>query len=336
MCGIVGYIGHREACPILIKGLKRLEYRGYDSAGIALINKNKETNQFDLNIYKAKGKVADLEAMMANKDISGTLGIAHTRWATHGEPNQINAHPHFSEDKDIALVHNGIIENYATLKETLKQEGVEFSSTTDTEVLVQLISFLRKKFSLDLVAAIQLALTKVVGAYAIAVIEKSKPEVLVAARKSSPLVVGLGEDEFFLASDATPIIEYTKKVIYLEDEEIAILERGHDIKITDLKNVEIKHDVSELDLSIDAIEKGGYPHFMIKEIFEQPQTIKNCMSGRLHPESDSIVLSGVHDNLSRYLNARRIIIVACGTCWHAGLIGEQLIEEFCPILVDVD
>ncbi len=336
MCGIVGYIGHREACPILIKGLKRLEYRGYDSAGIALINKNKETNQFDLNIYKAKGKVADLEAMMANKDISGTLGIAHTRWATHGEPNQINAHPHFSEDKDIALVHNGIIENYATLKETLKQEGVEFSSTTDTEVLVQLISFLRKKFSLDLVAAIQLALTKVVGAYAIAVIEKSKPEVLVAARKSSPLVVGLGEDEFFLASDATPIIEYTKKVIYLEDEEIAILERGHDIKITDLKNVEIKHDVSELDLSIDAIEKGGYPHFMIKEIFEQPQTIKNCLSGRLHPESNSIILSGVMDNLSRFVNAKRIIIVACGTSWHAALIGEHLIEEFCRIPVEVE
>ena len=321
---------------ILIKGLKRLEYRGYDSAGIALINKNKETNQFDLNIYKAKGKVADLEAMMANKDISGTLGIAHTRWATHGEPNQINAHPHFSEDKDIALVHNGIIENYATLKETLKQEGVEFSSTTDTEVLVQLISFLRKKFSLDLVAAIQLALTKVVGAYAIAVIEKSKPEVLVAARKSSPLVVGLGEDEFFLASDATPIIEYTKKVIYLEDEEIAILERGHDIKITDLKNVEIKHDVSELDLSIDAIEKGGYPHFMIKEIFEQPQTIKNCLSGRLHPESNSIILSGVMDNLSRFVNAKRIIIVACGTSWHAALIGEHLIEEFCRIPVEVE
>ena len=301
-----------------------------------MISKDNESDNYNLNIYKAKGKVADLEAMMQNKDISGTLGIAHTRWATHGEPNQTNAHPHFSEDHDIALVHNGIIENYATLKETLKQEGVEFTSTTDTEVLVQLISYLRKKFSLDLVAAVQLALTKVIGAYAIAVVEKSKPDVLVAARKSSPLVIGLGEDEFFLASDATPIIEYTKKVIYLEDEEVAIIERGHEIKITNLKNVEVTHDVSELDMSIDAIEKGGYPHFMIKEIFEQPQTIKNCMSGRLHPESNSIILSGVMDNLSRFINARRIIIVACGTSWHAALIGEHLIEEFCRIPVEVE
>ena len=260
MCGIVGYIGYRDACPILMKGLKRLEYRGYDSAGVALISKDNESDNYNLNIYKAKGKVADLEAMMQNKDISGTLGIAHTRWATHGEPNQTNAHPHFSEDHDIALVHNGIIENYATLKETLKQEGVEFTSTTDTEVLVQLISYLRKKFSLDLVAAVQLALTKVIGAYAIAVVEKSKPDVLVAARKSSPLVIGLGEDEFFLASDATPIIEYTKKVIYLEDEEVAIIERGDEIKSTNLKNVEFTHDVRELDLSIDVIENVVYPH----------------------------------------------------------------------------
>lgn len=336
MCGIVGYIGYREACPILIKGLKRLEYRGYDSAGVALITKVGESDNYNLNIYKAKGKVADLEAMMQHKDDSGTLGIAHTRWATHGEPNQINAHPHYSDDGDLALVHNGIIENYATLKETLKQEGVEFVSSTDTEVLVQLIGYFKRKFNLELVAAVQLALSKVVGAYAIAIVEKSNPGVLIAARKSSPLVVGLGEDEFFLASDATPIIEYTKKVIYLEDEEIAILERGHDIKITNLKNVEITHDVSELDLSIDAIERGGYPHFMIKEIFEQPQTIRNCMSGRINPKTSDIILSGVLDNLSRFVNARRIIIVACGTSWHAALIGEHLIEEFCRIPVEVE
>ncbi|MEG1586491.1 MAG: glutamine--fructose-6-phosphate transaminase (isomerizing) [Bacteroidales bacterium] len=331
MCGIVGYLGFREASPILIKGLKRLEYRGYDSAGVALIN-----SDFELNIYKAKGKVSDLEAVMQNKDITGQLGIAHTRWATHGEPNQVNAHPHFSESGNIAVVHNGIIENYATLKEKLIKEGICFKSTTDTEVLVQLIEYLRNKHNLSLQQAVQLALTKVAGAYAIVVVEKGNPDLMIAARKSSPLVIGIGENEFFVASDASPIVEYTNKVVYLEDEEIAILQKGEELRVINLHNTEIIPVISELDLSLEAIEKGGYPHFMLKEIFEQPNTLRNCMSGRLYPETGDVVLSGVKENLEKFKNARRIIFVACGTSWHAALIGEHLIETFCRIPVEVE
>ena len=331
MCGIVGYQGYRDASPILIKGLKRLEYRGYDSAGVALVNSNG-----DINIYKEKGKVADLENTMEGKDISGMTGIAHTRWATHGEPNRVNAHPHFSESENIALVHNGIIENYATVKEYLKENGVTFRSCTDTEVLVQLIEFLKLKNNVDLVTAVQMALNKVVGAYAIVIVERNNPDLMIAARKSSPLVVGINDNEFFVASDASPIIEYTNKVIYLEDGEIAVMKRGEDLKMLNLENSEVFHDITEVDLSLEEIEKGGYPFFMIKEIFEQPKTIKNCLSGRILPEEGDILLSGIKENLDKFLNARRIIIVACGTSWHAGLIGEHLIENFAAIPVEVE
>lgn len=331
MCGIVGYIGFRDAYPILIKGLKRLEYRGYDSAGVALINAD-----FELNIYKAKGKVAELESVAESKDLSGNIGIAHTRWATHGEPNQANAHPHFSESGNIALIHNGIIENYATLKEMLIGKGVTFKSSTDTEVLVQLIEFIQKKHNLSLLDAVQAALTKVVGAYAIAVIEKGNPNRIIAARKSSPLVIGIGEDEFFIGSDASPIIEFTNKVVYLDDEEIAIIENGESLRVISLSNKEVTPEILELSLSLEEMEKGGYPHFMLKEIFEQPKTLTNCMSGRLMPETGDVVLSGVLENLSKFLNARRIIFVACGTSWHAALIGEHLIEQYCRIPVEVE
>ena len=331
MCGIVGYQGYRDASPILIKGLKRLEYRGYDSAGVALVNA-----AGDINIYKEKGKVLDLENTMEGKDISGTIGIAHTRWATHGEPNRVNAHPHYSESENIALVHNGIIENYATIKEYLIENGVKFKSCTDTEVLVQLIEFLKLKNNIDLTTAVRAALNMVVGAYAIVVVERGNTDLLIAARKSSPLVVGLNDDEFFVASDASPIVEYTNKVIYLEDGEIAVMRRGEELKILDLDNSEIYHDVTEVDLSLEEIEKGGYPFFMIKEIFEQPKTIKNCLSGRLSPEDGDIILSGIKENLDKFINARRIIIVACGTSWHAGLIGEHLIENFASIPVEVE
>ena len=319
MCGIVGYQGYRDASPILIKGLKRLEYRGYDSAGVALVNSNG-----DINIYKEKGKVADLENTMEGKDISGMTGIAHTRWATHGEPNRVNAHPHFSESENIALVHNGIIENYATVKEYLKENGVTFRSCTDTEVLVQLIEFLKLKNNVDLVTAVQMALNKVVGAYAIVIVERNNPDLMIAARKSSPLVVGINDNEFFVASDASPIIEYTNKVIYLEDGEIAVMKRGEDLKMLNLENSEDFHDITEVDLSLEEIEKGGYPFFMIKEIFEQPKTIKNCLSGRILPEEGDILLSGIKENLDKFLMARRIIIVACGTSWHAGLMHRTI------------
>ena len=302
MCGIVGYIGYRDAYPILIKGLKRLEYRGYDSAGVALLD-----DACDLNIYKAKGKVADLEQEAEKKNISGNIGIAHTRWATHGEPNQANAHPHVSESGNLALIHNGIIENYSTIKELLIKEGKTFKSSTDTEVLVQLIEYLQTSHNLTLAEAVQEALTKVVGAYAIAVIEKGNPDTIVAARKSSPLVVGVGENEFFIGSDASPIIEYTNKVVYLEDEEVAIISKKDGLRIVNLNNIEKRPEISELQLSIDEIEKGGYPHFMLKEIFEQPRTIKNCMRGRLLKKKNDVVLSGVRDNLDKFLNAKRII-----------------------------
>ena len=331
MCGIVGYIGNKEAYPILIKGLHRLEYRGYDSSGIAMINK--ENN---LNIYKAKGRVSDLEEFCKSKDIQGTIGIAHTRWATHGEPNHVNAHPHYSQSENLALIHNGIIENYAVLKEGLKQKGYDFQSETDTEVLVQLIEYVKVSNNVDISTAVQLAMKQVIGAYAIAVIEKGNPDLIIAARKSSPLVVGIGENEFFLASDASPIIEYTNKVIYLDDEEIAVIHRNKAPKIISLTNVEKTPQITELEMNLSQLEKGGYPHFMLKEIFEQPRTLRACMRGRINIDNNNVVLSGIIDNKEKFLNARRIIILACGTSWHAGLIGEYLFEEFCRIPVEVE
>jgi glucosamine--fructose-6-phosphate aminotransferase (isomerizing) len=324
-------VGGREAYPILVKGLHRLEYRGYDSAGVALCNSIGE-----LNIYKAKGRVSDLEDFCKSKDTVGTMGIAHTRWATHGEPSNVNAHPHYSESENLALIHNGIIENYAVLKEQLLQKGYHFQSSTDTEVLVQLIEYVKELNHVDLCTAIQLALGQVVGAYAIAVIEKGNPDMMIAARKSSPLVLGIGRDEFFIASDASPIIEYTNRVIFLEDEEIAIVRRHEQPKIVTIGNVEKTREIIQLEMSLGQLEKGGYPHFMLKEIFEQPRTLRDCMRGRVNVECNNVVLSGIIDNKERFVNAKRIIILACGTSWHAGLIGEYLFEEFCRIPVEVE
>ena len=331
MCGIVGYIGMRVAYPILIKGLKRLEYRGYDSSGVAIINK-----ALELNVYKAKGKVSELEAYISQKDISGTIGIAHTRWATHGEPCQANAHPHYSSSEKIALIHNGIIENYAVLKDRLQQKGYSFKSSTDTEVLVQLIEYIKVSKGLDLLTAVQLALREVIGAYAIAVLDKEHPDEIIAARKSSPLVVGIGENEFFLASDATPIVEYTDQVVYLEDEEIALMRCGEKLKVVNIHNVSVTPEVQTVALNIGQLEKGGYPHFMLKEIFEQPNCIRDCMRGRINVEGTNVVLSAVIDHKEKLLKAKRFIIVACGTSWHAGLIGKHLIESFCRIPVEVE
>jgi len=330
MCGIVGYIGNKQAYPILIKGLQRLEYRGYDSAGIALLHNDK------LNVYKAKGKVSDLVRFAEQQDIQGTIGIAHTRWATHGEPNQVNAHPHYSQTEELAIIHNGIIENYAVLKKGLKAHGYTFKSQTDTEVLIQLIEYVKKSNNVDLTKAVQLALNQVVGAYAIAVIEKGHPDVIVAARKGSPLVVGIGEDEFFIASDATPIVEFTNKVVYVGEEEIVTLERGKELKIKTIGDVEKTPEIKELEMTLSQLEKGGYPHFMIKEIFEQPKTLSDSMRGRVSLEENEIKLSGFIDNKEKFLNAKRIIITACGTSWHAGLIGKYAIEEFARIPVEVE
>ena len=331
MCGIVGYIGNRKAYPILIKGLHRLEYRGYDSAGVALINPAGQ-----LNIYKAKGKVAELEAFAAEKDTDGCIGIAHTRWATHGEPNTQNAHPHYSESERLAIIHNGIIENYAVLKAGLMEQGYTFRSDTDTEVLVQLIEYTQVNRHVDLKTAVQLALQQVVGAYAIAVLDKTHPDTLIAARKGSPLVVGIGQDEYFLASDATPIVEYTDKVIYVEDEEVVSLRIGEKVDITTIGNVQKTPEIKRLELSLSQLEKGGYPHFMLKEIFEQPRTLTDSMRGRVNVRQDNIALSGFIDNKERFLNAKRIIITACGTSWHAGLIAMYAIEEFARIPVEVE
>ena len=337
MCGIVGYIGKRKAYPILIKGLHRLEYRGYDSAGVALINESGK-----LNVYKAKGKVAELEAFCAEKDTRGKIGIAHTRWATHGEPSTINAHPHYSESERLAIIHNGIIENYAVLKAGLQQEGYTFKSETDTEVLVQLIEYTQVNKHVDLKTAVQLALQQVIGAYAIAVLDKDHPDTMIAARKGSPLVVGIGEDEYFLASDATPIVEYTDKVIYIEDEEVVKLStkgqstKDKGIEITTINNVTKTPEIKRLELSLSQLEKGGYPHFMLKEIFEQPRTLTDSMRGRVNVRQDNIALSGFIDNKERFLNAKRIIITACGTSWHAGLIAMYAIEEFAQIPVEVE
>ncbi|SBV97348.1 Glutamine--fructose-6-phosphate aminotransferase (isomerizing) [uncultured Dysgonomonas sp.] len=331
MCGIVGYIGFREAYPILIKGLHRLEYRGYDSAGVAIIN-----SEDNLSVYKTKGKVQHLEEYTKGKDTTGTIGIAHTRWATHGEPSNCNAHPHYSQSESLALIHNGIIENYAVLKAQLTQNGYSFQSSTDTEVLVQLIEYIKSLNNCDLFTAVQIALNQVVGAYAIAVIEKGKPDQIIAARKSSPLVIGIGDGEFFIGSDASPIIEYTNKVIYLDDEEIAILKRDKEPKIITISNIQKTPEIKQLEMNLSQLERGGYPHFMLKEIFEQPDTLQNCMSGRINIEGTNITLSGIIDHKEKFINARRIIIIACGTSWHAGLIGEYLFEEFCRIPVEVE
>ncbi|MBP9031552.1 MAG: glutamine--fructose-6-phosphate transaminase (isomerizing) [Dysgonomonadaceae bacterium] len=330
MCGIVGYIGKRQAYDVLIKGLKRLEYRGYDSAGIALLSDN------NLNVYKTKGKVSDLEAFAQGKDIGGTMGIAHTRWATHGEPNQVNAHPHYSQSERIALIHNGIIENYSELKEGLLLHGFTFQSQTDTEVLVQLIEYVKNEHATDLTTAVQLALNEVVGAYAIAVIDLDNPDVIVAARKGSPLIIGIGDDEYFLASDATPIVEYTNKVIYLDEEEIATLDLVNGLHIKTISNVEKTPQIKQLEMTISQLEKGGYPHFMLKEIFEQPRTLTDCMRGRVNVAENNISIAGIIDHKDKFLNAKRIIILACGTSWHAGLIGKYVIEEFARIPVEVE
>ena len=330
MCGIVGYIGNRPAYEILVKGLHRLEYRGYDSAGVAMLEDNGK-----LNIYKTRGKVADLEKFCADKDRNGVIGIAHTRWATHGEPNDINAHPHVSQSGHIALVHNGTIENYAVLREALEQQGLSFKSDTDTEVLVQLIDYIANTNQCTLIEAVREALHQVVGAYAIAVVDTREPDTVIGARKSSPLVLGIGKDEVFLASDATPIIEYTDKVVYLNDDEIAIIRRGEPLKIITTDNRSAAIDIKTLKLSVSQLEKGGYPHFMLKEINEQPRTIRDCIRGRIGNCGSKVTLSGVLEHAGQFRNCKRMIIVACGTSWHAGLIGKRLIEEWARIPVEV-
>lgn len=333
MCGIVGYIGFRDAYPILIQGLKRLEYRGYDSAGVALIN-----NEGVMNVYKEKGKVSNLEALTSQRDISGQIGIAHTRWATHGEPSAINAHPHVSQSGRLALVHNGIIENYSNLKILLEKEGYTFKSSTDTEVLVQLIEYMQKKYDKSLENATIMALRMVVGAYAIAVIDKNCPDKIVVARKSSPLVIGIGADhkEFFIASDALPIVEYTKQMVYLNDNEVALLKIGKKIEINNLNYEDITPEVKEVNISLESLEKGGFEHFMLKEIYDQPRCMADCMRGRLLINEKRIVLSTINMHRERLMKAERFIIVACGTSWHAGLIGKQLIEQWANIPVEVE
>ncbi len=331
MCGIVGYIGTREAYPILIKGLHRLEYRGYDSAGVALLN-----DAGELNVFKTKGKVENLEKYCQGKDISGSVGIAHTRWATHGEPSDVNAHPHYSQSETLALIHNGIIENYQSLKELLIARGYTFKSETDTEVLVQLIEYVKKENNLSLFEAVQQALSQVVGAYAIGIIERNNPNLLVTARKGSPLVIGVGEEEYFLGSDASPIIEYTKDVIYVEDEQIAKIEKGKDLIVVNLSNVRVTPNIVQINMDLSEIEKGGYPYFMIKEIMEQPKALNLCVNGRLQKEDFEIKLSGIIDNIDKFKNARRILISACGTSWHAGLIAKYLFEYYCKIPVEVE
>ncbi len=331
MCGIVGYIGSKKAYPILIKGLKRLEYRGYDSAGVAMIS-----DSGDLNVYKAKGKVDNLTDYCNDKDVSGCVGIAHTRWATHGEPSARNAHPHYSSTHNLAIIHNGIIENYADIKTQLQAKGVEFKSDTDTEVLVQLVEYIMVKKNLPLVEAVQVALHQVIGAYAIAIIDKRDPRQIIAARKQSPLVVGIGKDEFFLGSDASPIIDYTDKVVYLEDGNIAVIRLGEELRVISILGKEQELKVKTVDIDLGQIEKGGYEHFMLKEIFEQPECLMNCMRGRINVEGNHVTLSAMIDYRQQLLGAKRIVIVACGTSWHAGLIGKQLFESLCRIPCEVE
>src|ERR1700757_3504965 len=329
MCVIVPYIGNKEAYPILIKGLHRLEYRGYDSAGVALLNGT-------LNVYKCKGKVADLEAFAKDKDKHGNIGIAHTRWATHGEPNDVNAHPHYSQSNNIVLIHNGIIENYAAIKENLLKRGHTFKSQTDTEVLVHLVEEIKEKDNLKLGHAVIAALKQVVGAYAIVVLDKNNPNELVVAKKGSPLVIGVGNGEFFVASDASPIIEYTKNVVYLDDEQVGIIKRNEELKIRNLKDKDVTPYVQELEMELEAIEKGGYEHFMLKEIYEQPRSIRDSMRGRLNADKAIVQLGGIVDYEPKFLKAKRIIIIACGTSWHAGLVAEYLFEEYARIPVEVE
>lgn len=333
MCGIVGYIGYKDAFPFLIQGLKRLEYRGYDSAGVALINAKGE-----LNIYKEKGKVINLEDKAKDRDTSGCIGIAHTRWATHGEPSAVNAHPHVSQSGNLALIHNGIIENYESLKTLLTKEGYTFKSSTDTEVLVQLIEYMQKKYDKSLENATIMALRMVVGAYAIAVIDRTCPDKIVVARKSSPLVIGIGEDhkEMFIASDALPMIEFTKQMVYLNDNEVALIRLDKKVEINNLDYEDITPEVKEVNISLETLEKGGFPHFMLKEIYDQPKCISDCMRGRLLPQEKRIVLSTINLHREQLLNAGRFIIVACGTSWHAGLIGKQLIEQWVKVPVEVE
>ncbi len=329
MCGIVGYIGPREACPILVKGLKRLEYRGYDSAGLAILNGG-------LNLYKVHGKVSDLESSIAGKNTFGIAGIGHTRWATHGEPNQENAHPHFSQSRKLAIIHNGIIENYVPLKTELINRGFSFQSQTDTEVLIHLIEDIQQQEKVELVEAVRIAMNQVVGAYAIVVISENDPDYLIAAKKGSPLVIGIGQGEYFVASDASPIVEYTQNVVYLDDEELAIIPRHGELKIKTIRNKEKTPYVHQLEMQLSNIEKGGFPHFMLKEIFEQPRSIKDSMRGRLNLQTGQVLLGGIIDYEQKFLNARRIIMIACGTSWHAGLVGEYLFEDLARIPVEVE
>lgn len=329
MCGIVAYIGHQQAYPIILKGLKRLEYRGYDSAGVALLDDQ-------LNLYKKAGKVSNLEEFTENQNLNSNVGIGHTRWATHGAPNDVNAHPHKSGDGRLAIIHNGIIENYASLKKELIKRGHSFESDTDTEVLIHLIEEIIKKENVSLEEAVRYSLNEVVGAYAIVVIDKENPHKLIAARNSSPLVIGIGEDEFFVASDATPIIEYTKNVVYLDDEQVAIIERGQEVKIVDIANKAVTPAIQELEMNLEAIEKGGYDHFMLKEIYEQPQSIRASMLGRLNSVTGQVTLGGIEEFEAKFMNADRIIFVACGTSWHSALVGEYMIEDLARIPVEVE
>ena len=329
MCGIVAYIGNKEAYPILIKGLHRLEYRGYDSAGICMLNK-------DLTIYKCKGKVSDLENHVNSKEMSGKLGMAHTRWATHGEPSQINAHPHFSQNKNLAIIHNGIIENYASLRSELITRGYKFVSETDTEVLIHLIEDIMLNEKVDVVEALRIALNQVIGAYAIVILSKDNPDMILAARKGSPMVIGIGKDEFFVASDATPIVEYTNNVVYMNDEEIAIIQKDKKLKIITITNKKKTPYIEKLEINLNALEKEGFDHFMLKEIYEQPRSIRDSMRGRLHIEKGMVILGGIRDYEQKIMNAQRIIITACGTSWHAGLVGEYLIEDLARIPVEVE
>lgn len=332
MCGIVGYIGHREAYPIVLKGLKRLEYRGYDSAGIALYDGT------EIKLSKTKGKVLDLENKLENEiSTAGTLGIGHTRWATHGVPNDVNSHPHYSNSGDLVIIHNGIIENYGSLKQELISRGYTFKSDTDTEVLVNLIEDVKKNENIKLGKAVQIALNQVIGAYAIAVFDKNKPNEIVVARLGSPLAIGIGEDEFFIASDASPFIEYTKNAIYLEDEEMAVVRRHKGVKIRKIKDDSLVDNyVQELQMNLEQIEKGGYEHFMLKEIYEQPNAILDTFRGRLRTDEAIIKMSGIEDNMKKFLNADRIIVVACGTSWHAGLVSEYIFENLARIPVEVE
>ncbi|MGI9543560.1 MAG: glutamine--fructose-6-phosphate transaminase (isomerizing) [Cyclobacteriaceae bacterium] len=329
MCGIVAYVGHRQAYQVILKGLKRLEYRGYDSAGIALMN------QDGICLYKKKGKVADLEDHVRDSNLKGKIGIGHTRWATHGEPNDVNAHPHYSATQELAIIHNGIIENYNALKKDLINKGLQFTSETDSEVFIHFIEDIFKNNDCSLEEAVRIALNKVVGAYAIVIMSKEDPSLLIAARKGSPLVIGVGKDEFFLASDATPIIEYTNEVVYLDDYEIAIV-RDNNLRIINTQDIPKTPYIQVLDIELEAIEKGGYDHFMLKEIFEQPRSVSDCMRGRLNSASGHLVLGGIREYANKLVAAERIIIVACGTSWHAGLVAEYFFEEFCRIPVEVE